>query len=329
MSRNPILSVVIPLYNKEAEIDRALHSISAQTFDDFEVIVVDDGSTDRGPEIVREWQDVRIRLLSQNNAGVSAARNRGITEARSGLIAFLDADDEWSPEFLETIITLRRCFPHCSVYATGYTFRYAGRPGRPAILRGFSGDLQGGILADYFTIACRSDPPLWTSAVVVTKSALLEVSGFPVGIIDGEDLLLWARLAVRFSIAYCPTPLAFFWAPVAITDRPPRHPQVPDQVAEGLHILRKSSPPERVISLDGYVGLWHRMRGVTYLKMNRGARAREEFRSAVRYETLSSRLVIYWLLSLLPGQLPARAQITLSILIGRFRLLTARNARRQ
>ena len=324
MSTIPILSVVIPLYNKEAEIDRALHSISVQTFDDFEVIVVDDGSTDGGPEIVREWQDVRLRVVSQRNAGVSAARNRGITEARSELIAFLDADDEWSPKFLETIIGLYHRFPHCSVYATGYTFRYAGRPGRPAILRGFTGDLQGGILADYFTIACRSDPPLWTSAVVVTKSALLEVGGFPVGIIAGEDLLLWARLAARFSIAYCPTPLASFWAPVVMTDRPPRYPQVPDRVAEGLQELLAASPPEKVKGLDDYLGLWHRMRGVIFIKLNRGVEARAEIRAALCYGSFSFRFLTLWGLSLLPGSLPARAQSSLSILIDRFRSLTVR-----
>ena len=163
----------------------------------------------------------------------------------------------------------------------------------------------------------------------VTKNALLEVGGFPVGIIAGEDLLLWARLAVRFSIAYSPTPLSFYWEPMAITDRPPRHPQVPDQVAEGLQNLRKSFPPERVNDLDRYLGLWHRMRGVTYLKMNRGAEAREEFRSALRNESCSARIMIHWMLTLLPGQLPAKSQITLSIMIDLFRSFTAGNARRQ
>jgi hypothetical protein len=215
-------------------------------------------------------------------------------------------------------------FPYCSVYATGYAFRYADRPGRPAILRGFTGDLQGGILADYFTIACRSDPPLWTSAVVVTKSALQEVGGFPVGIIAGEDLLLWARLAARFSIAYCPTPLAGFWAPVVMTDRPPRYPQVPDQVAEGFRELMASSAPEMVKGLDVYLGLWHRMRGVIFIKLNRSVEARAEFRAALRYGSSSTRIMILWGLSLLPGPLPARVQTTLSILIDRFRSFTVR-----
>jgi hypothetical protein len=324
MAIMPTLSVVIPLYNKEAEVGRALRSLSSQTFGDFEVIVVDYGSTDRGPEIIRECPDIRIRLIRQDNAGVSAARNRGIAEARAELIAFLDADDEWSPDFLECSVGLHRRFPYCTVSATGYTFRYADQPGRPAIIRGFPGDLQEGILADYFLIACRSDPPLWTSAVIVTKSALLEVGGFPVGVTAGEDLLLWARLAARFSIAYCPAPLAVFWAPVVMADRPPRHPQVPDRVAAGLRELLESSPPERVTGLKDYLGHWHRMRGVIFIKLNRGVEARAEFRNAIRYGSRSAKVLVLWGLSLLPAPLPARVQTSLSTLIDRFRSFTVR-----
>ena len=89
-------SIVIPLYNKQDCIRQALDCVFNQSFQDFEVIVVDDGSTDRGAEIVREYKDERLRLVSQKNSGVSAARNAGIAAAHNSWIAFLDADDIWT-----------------------------------------------------------------------------------------------------------------------------------------------------------------------------------------------------------------------------------------
>src|SRR5687767_12772807 len=94
------VSVIVPLYNKGPYVRRMLDSISAQTFSDFELIVVDDGSTDDGPVQVDRHPDRRIRMVRQANAGPGAARNRGISEASGELIAFLDADDEWLREYL-------------------------------------------------------------------------------------------------------------------------------------------------------------------------------------------------------------------------------------
>ena len=90
-----MISVVIPLYNKEKQIKRTLQSVLTQTFQDFEIVIVNDGSTDNSTIEVEKIKDSRIRLIHQENAGVSAARNKGIEEAKYELIAFLDADDEW------------------------------------------------------------------------------------------------------------------------------------------------------------------------------------------------------------------------------------------
>ena len=164
LAADPALSVVVPLYNKEREVQRALRSVLAQTFADFEVIVVDDGSTDASVRVASQIVDRRIRLVRQENGGVSAARNRGISEAQASLIAFLDADDEWMPHHLETLIRLRRVYPNCQVFAAGYVKRVACGPDHAAVLRGVSTGNWEGVLEDYFGVAVCSDPPIWSSA---------------------------------------------------------------------------------------------------------------------------------------------------------------------
>src|SRR3546814_1127294 len=111
MSGSPRFSVIIPLFNKGKHIESTLESVQAQTFEDFEVIVVDDGSTDSGPDVVRKFASARIRMITQANAGVSAARNRGVSEAKGENIAFLDADDIWTPQHLSELNRLIDAYP--------------------------------------------------------------------------------------------------------------------------------------------------------------------------------------------------------------------------
>jgi glycosyltransferase involved in cell wall biosynthesis len=115
------VSVIIPLFNKAPYIQRALDSVRAQTFVDFEVIVVDDGSTDDGGSLATAYSDSRIRTIAQKNAGPGAARNRGIAEARGEYLAFLDADDEWMPGFLATSLALLTKYgPEVTAISSGY-----------------------------------------------------------------------------------------------------------------------------------------------------------------------------------------------------------------
>ncbi len=117
----PRISVVVPLYNKAPYVQRTLDSIARQTFTNFEVITVNDGSTDEGAEIARSFPDSRMRVVTQPNLGPGAARNRGIKDARSDLIAFLDADDEWLPGYLEEgVALLDRVDPEVACVTLGY-----------------------------------------------------------------------------------------------------------------------------------------------------------------------------------------------------------------
>lgn len=201
MSNVPAVSVIIPLYNKGPYIARALNSILAQSFQDFEVIVVDDGSTDDGAAVVRGFAVHRIRLIQQENRGVSAARNRGIKAARAELVAFLDADDEWSPEHLRTIIRLRSNIPKAGAYATSYVEsfpkkrikmpRFAAIPPRP-----WEGPL------DYFKSCTYGDAPVCSSTVCIPKHILTKLEGFQEGFWWGEDTDLWGRVAFQYPVVF-------------------------------------------------------------------------------------------------------------------------------
>jgi glycosyltransferase involved in cell wall biosynthesis len=301
--KQPAISVVIPLYNKEYEVARSIKSVLAQSFTDFEVVVVNDGSTDKGPETVKSFKDPRIRIINQANAGVSAARNRGIAEARTKLIAFLDADDEWEPDFLETIIRLRVKFPLCDVFAANYSFRRKNNCIRKTIIRGLPDDFREHILTDYFKIASQSDPPLWTSAVAVTKKAIEGVGGFPVGIVAGEDLLTWARLAVRYEIAYSIGPKAYHWEPTEISGRTGRVFNVPDIVGQELRSILETIEEAKKIGLKDYIALWHRMRASFYLRTGQRVNAIKEIQKAVSLSGLNLKLLMYVSLSIMPKSL--------------------------
>jgi glycosyltransferase involved in cell wall biosynthesis len=203
-------SIVIPLYNKARFIERAIHSILRQTVQDFEILVVDDVSTDNSIEVVRSIKDSRIRLIQQEtNRGVSAARNRGIAEAKYEWVAFLDADDEWKPKYLQTIQYLQDKYPGCGAYATAYEFhdensRKTTYPAIPNVPNDWEG-----IIANYFQMAA-SATPIHTDAVVVARQALLEAGGFQEGISQGEDLLMWALIALQHPIAYKNTPFTIY-----------------------------------------------------------------------------------------------------------------------
>lgn len=114
------VSVIIPLYNKERSIARAIRSVCTQTFCDFELIVIDDGSTDRSADLARQYDDNRVRVISQANAGPGAARNAGIRAAKGEVLAFLDADDEWLPDFLKHSVAILDRYPEVASVTSGY-----------------------------------------------------------------------------------------------------------------------------------------------------------------------------------------------------------------
>ncbi|CAA0086991.1 putative glycosyltransferase EpsJ [Zhongshania aliphaticivorans] len=210
---SPRYSVVVPLYNKAAHISDTIDSILLQTVSDFEIIVVDDGSSDNGPAIVRDYalREKRVRLISQANGGVSKARNTGIAEANGEYIAFLDGDDLWAPHLLSEFDALLSAFPHCGAYSTAYAHRYLH--GDDQVIEpkfSFSQRRKVHFEYDFFGVASRGELPIMPSCACVPAKVLEEVGGFPEGEPMGEDQDLWVRIAYRYSMAFSRRVSAFY-----------------------------------------------------------------------------------------------------------------------
>ncbi|WP_171045649.1 glycosyltransferase family 2 protein [Pseudoalteromonas rubra] len=202
------ISIVIPLYNKEKYIERCLKSIRKQVYQDFEIIIVNDGSTDGSADIVRKLALSNLTLIDQKNSGVSAARNTGIAHANGEWIAFIDADDYWEPTYLEEMLTLTKKFPGASLCCSGYGFE--GPDGfRPAKLC-VPGEGDYRVIDNYFYTTCRGNLPVTASSVMIRKSVLEEIGGFPLGWSMGEDIFVWMRIAIEYQQVICIKNLAIY-----------------------------------------------------------------------------------------------------------------------
>lgn len=208
-----LCSIIIPLYNKAAYIEAAIHSVLAQHHQDFEIIVVDDGSRDDGALRVRRIPDARIRLIEQSNAGVSCARNHGIAHAKGDLVCFLDADDWYLPAYLETIVAMAKRHAQLACFATGY--RRVKTASEAAVMWDARGTAEVELIDDCFDHRRRFGAVFCTVSVAIRRALLSTLQPcFPPGESMGEDLDLWFRLAERSSLAWCPAPLIGYRAGV-------------------------------------------------------------------------------------------------------------------
>ena len=297
-----MITVIIPLYNKEASIATALRGVLAQTYQDFEIVVVDDGSTDGGAAVVEQFDDPRIRLIRQANGGVSAARNRGIAEAKGEHIAFLDADDEWMPTFLEEIAALIAAYPECKARATNYIFNSNGVKS-PTILRRMPFTEGRGVLTNYFEVASCSHPPMWTSAVCIDRDLLQEIGGFPVGIKSGEDLLVWARTAVRTQWAYSMKPLAQYNLGEGYDKKnlPPRRQDAGDPVGKALKEIYQSHSGLK--GFRKYISHWHKMRASVAIRYGERKETLYEVWQSLKFNPLNYKVALFGVLAILPKSL--------------------------
>lgn len=200
-----MISVVVPLYNKAPSIESTVASVLAQTWVNFELIIIDDGSTDDGPTRVCKFCDARIKLVRLENRGVSAARNAGARLASGAHIAFLDADDLWMPNHLEIMNALiTEHSTVCDVFASG-ACTDAGPLGKQRI---YSGPSR---VQDYFEAASGPERVLSSSSFAVSRELFIASGGYNERLRYGEDVEFWCRLFLAGAkLAYSSTPTVVY-----------------------------------------------------------------------------------------------------------------------
>lgn len=254
-------SIIIPLYNKAPYVRHALESIAAQTFRDYEVIIVDDGSTDGSLDVVRDFvrndgmsrlrlnephalNDDRFKILTQSNSGVAVTRNNGVAKSKGEYVCFLDADDWWEATYLEEMYKLIREYPDAGLYATNYIYY---KPGKTHVAL----KIERGYI-NYPEAYVHSDAmPVWTGAACMPRKVFDEMGGFPIGIKLGEDFLLWAKTALHYKVAFCEKALAYYNNDVPASLRATRNLHKPE-----YHMLFNMSDIESIV--DGRLSIVER-----------------------------------------------------------------------
>lgn len=215
-------SVIVPVYNKAPYIAKALESVFSQTFPDYELIVVDDGSSDDSFTVVKEMFGVQstnheVQLIRQENQGVSTARNNGVSASKGEYICFLDADDWWEPTFLEEMSQLITDYPQVGIYGTGYYIVKNGRKWLAPV--GVEDGFTCGLINYCQVYAKTLCMPLTSITVAMPRHIFDELGGFRPHLKLGEDFDLWIKVALKYPVAFLNKPLSNYNQDVDVTFR--------------------------------------------------------------------------------------------------------------
>lgn len=211
-------SVIMPLYNKAPYVERALKSVFAQSCTDWELIVVNDGSTDDSGVLADKFLQNKSnsKLINQSNAGVSTARNNGVAQAQGIYLCFLDADDWWESTFLEEMKILIDDYPEAGIWGCSYNIIKGGKTRLPR--NGVEPGVRGYV--NYFQCYARGgEMPLCIGSVVLKKTVFEAEKGFSPVLKLGEDFHLWVRIAAHYSVVYENKPLANYNQDVDLQNR--------------------------------------------------------------------------------------------------------------
>lgn len=207
-----MFSVIIPLYNKANYIAKAIESVLSQGYSDYELVIMDDGSTDDSYSIATAVIEGKshCHIFRQQNEGVSVARNNAVTRSKGEYLCFLDADDWWEPTFLKEMALFINEFPAAGIYGTNYTIVNETKHKTRIAPVGIEPGFEKGYI-NYCQVYARTlAMPLWTGAVCVPRPVFDEMEGFPRGIKLGEDFLLWIKIALKYNVAFLNKPLSYY-----------------------------------------------------------------------------------------------------------------------
>ena len=205
-----MISVVIPLYNKEKYIERAIKSVINQSFNDWELIIIDDGSTDNSNAIAKEYESTKIRTVSLPNSGAASARNKGMLLSKYEYIAFLDADDEWDSRFLSSFYKILVTNKHCKFFSSSYYIVEKDLKVRKPKFNFNSKSEIININLEYFKYSLY-EPMVTASSVIIHNSVIDKVGYFSFGRTRSEDRDYWIRIILYgFTLTFLNNELAYY-----------------------------------------------------------------------------------------------------------------------
>ena len=262
LASSPRFSVIIPLYNKAPYIEKTLQSVFAQTFTDYEIVVIDDGSTDNSYSLADQLLSTHnshpatqtsncapqtpnsqihnphtptpephtpnYQLLRQPNSGVSTARNNAVLASHGQYLCFLDADDWWEPTFLQQMDLLIRNYPDAGIYGTNYNIISDFNNRTRVAPIGVEPDFHAGYINYCQVYAKTLAMPLWTGAVSIPRPIFDQYTGFKPNLKLGEDFDLWVRIALNHKVAFLNTPLSNYFQDLPASHRATHHLHAPE-----------------------------------------------------------------------------------------------------
>lgn len=198
-------SVIMPLYNKAPYVEKAIRSVLEQTYPHYELIVINDGSTDNSAEIAEKLLEgvTNAKFINQQNSGVATTRNNGVAIAKGEYICFLDADDWWDISFLQEMSQFIKEYPDAGIWGTNYWYVKRG------MTRLMNQHIPNGYI-DFCKEHSTLAQVLWTGSVCILKTVYNDMDGFKPFLKLGEDFDLWIRVALKYKVAYLNKPLTYY-----------------------------------------------------------------------------------------------------------------------